>query len=120
MNATQINQAARRLEDRKIRKDLKKNRTATVRERPAGRVIRWNHCTCPAKYDHTVMGHLPDCPTWACNQRGCVIVGKIGIRELARGKFWLEVLTGRNAGEGMETTEAKLAKVIEQFYRREF
>lgn len=21
-----------------------------------------NECTCPASYNHTVMGHLPDCP----------------------------------------------------------
>jgi DNA-binding CsgD family transcriptional regulator len=24
---------------------------------------RQTQCTCPAAYDHTVMGHRPDCPT---------------------------------------------------------
>jgi hypothetical protein len=22
-----------------------------------------NRCDCPASYDHTILGHLPDCPT---------------------------------------------------------
>lgn len=28
-----------------------------------GKALRATQCTCPATYDHTVMGHLPDCPT---------------------------------------------------------
>jgi len=27
-----------------------------------------NKCTCPAHYDHTAVGHLPDCPTWKGNR----------------------------------------------------
>lgn len=26
------------------------------------KALRATQCTCPATYDHTVTGHLPDCP----------------------------------------------------------
>lgn len=29
------------------------------------KAIRVTRCTCPAKYDHTAMGHLPGCPTYS-------------------------------------------------------
>lgn len=32
-------------------------------ERLKRELDRTHACTCPAHYDHTIMGHLPDCPT---------------------------------------------------------
>lgn len=45
-----------------------------------------------------------------------IVAGKYELRKWLPGKFWLS----NGEGEGMETSEAKIEKMLDSFFKREF
>jgi hypothetical protein len=45
-----------------------------------------------------------------------IYAGAFRLHNYAKGKFWLST----EDGEGMETSEMKIAKLLKEFYEREF
>ena len=47
-------------------------------------------------------------------------IGEYRLQRQSDGTFWLNKPEGPSAGEGMQTTEAKLIKMLDEFWNKEF
>jgi hypothetical protein len=86
------------------------------------------HCGCTDSRAcpggcHWIFKHKAT-PTGVCS--GCmyvqmgIVVGKFSLVHQSKGKIWLEVNSGPNAGEGTQVNETTLEAAIYKFYVKEF
>lgn len=52
--------------------------------------------------------------------KGEVLVGDFAIQEMENGIYWITVIKGEAAGEGMEVSKDELEELISKFYAEHF